>query len=154
MIKKSAYISVFILFITMVVSCEKDFKDIATLVVGNTKFDTKDTIIDVVITNKQITSVKADGLTIGGTLDQYLLGVYNNSNYEKIEASIVSQLALDTDLNTLDVGEKEIYGNDTTVVTTIDTVFLITLSSNVKNRNNFNIHLRFNYWRSNKSLYS
>ncbi len=124
MIKKSAYISVFILFITMVVSCEKDFKDIATLVVGNTKFDTKDTIIDVVITNKQITSVKADGLTIGGTLDQYLLGVYNNSNYEKIEASIVSQLALDTDLNTLDVGEKEIYGNDTIVVTTIDTVFL------------------------------
>lgn len=113
----------FILFITMVVSCEKDFKDIATSVVSNTKFETKDTIIDIVITNKQITSVRADGLTIGGTLHQYLLGVYNNPNYEKIEASIVSQLALDTGISFKDVGER-VYGNDTTIVTTIDTVFL------------------------------
>jgi hypothetical protein len=123
MIKKSAYISVFIVFIAIVVSCEKDFKDIATSVVSNTKFDTKDTIIDIVITNKQITSVRADGLTIGGSLGQYLLGVYNNTNYEKIDASIVSQLVLDPSLKTKDKGER-VYGNDTTVVTTIDTVFL------------------------------
>jgi len=123
MIKKSAYISVFILFITMVVSCEKDFQDIATSVVSNTKFETKDTIIDIVITNKQVTSVRADGLTIGGTLDQYLLGVYNNPNYEKIQASIVSQLGLDTGITFKDNAER-VYGNDTTVVTTIDTVFL------------------------------
>ncbi|WKD85405.1 hypothetical protein KCTC32516_00745 [Polaribacter huanghezhanensis] len=123
MIKKSAYISVFILLITMVVSCEKDFTDIATSVVSNTKFETKDTIIDVVVTNKQITSVRADGLTIGGSLGQYLLGVYNNTNYEKVEASTVSQLVLDQTLKTKDKGER-IYGNDTTVVTTIDTVFL------------------------------
>lgn len=123
MIKKSAYISVFILFITIVVSCEKDFQDIATSVVSNTKFETKDTILDIVITNKQITSVRADGLTIGGTLGQYLLGVYNNPNYEKVEASIVSQLALDTGISFKDVGER-VYGNDTTIVTTIDTVFL------------------------------
>jgi len=108
----------------MVVSCEKDFQDIATSVVSNTKFDTKDTIIDIVITNKQITSVRADGLTIGGTLDQYLLGVYNNPNYEKIQASIVSQLALDTGINSLQDGEKLTYGTDTTFVITIDTVFL------------------------------
>ncbi len=123
MIKKSAYISVFILFITMVVSCEKDFQDIATSVVSNTKFETKDTIIDIVITNKQITSVRADGLTIGGSLSQYLLGVYNNPNYEKIEASIVSQLALDEGIKFKNNAER-VYGNDTTVVTTIDTVFL------------------------------
>ncbi len=72
------------------------------------------------VTNKAITSVRADGLSIGGTLGQYLLGVYNNPNYEKIEASVVSQLALDTDVNVAD----KIYGADTTVVTTIDTVFL------------------------------
>lgn len=107
----------------MVVSCEKDFQDIATSVVSNTKFETKDTIIDVVITNKQITSVRADGLTIGGTLHQYLLGVYNNPNYEKIEASFVSQLALDAGMSFKDSGER-VYGNDTTIVTTIDTVFL------------------------------
>ncbi|MDG1039259.1 MAG: DUF4270 family protein [Polaribacter sp.] len=122
MIKKSAYIGVFILFITLVVSCEKDFQDIATSVVSNSKFETKDTIIDIEITNQQITSVRADGLTIGGTLGQYLLGVYNNPNYEKIEASMVSQLALD--INNIKDAAERIYGADTTVVTTIDTVFL------------------------------
>jgi hypothetical protein len=122
MIKKSAYISVFILFITMVISCEKDFQDIATSVVSNTKFDTKDTIIDVEITNQQITSVRADGLTIGGVLGQYLLGVYNNPNYEKIEASMVSQIALD--ISNIKEAAERVYGADTTIVTTIDTVFL------------------------------
>ncbi len=120
MTKKSVYFGVFILFIIGIISCEKDFNDIASNVVKNTKFDTKDTIIEVVITNKAITSVRADGLTVGGTLGQYLLGVYNNPNYEKIEASVVSQLALD---NTVRVADKT-YGADTTVVTTIDTVFL------------------------------
>ena len=108
MIKKSAYIGVFILFITLVVSCEKDFQDIATSVVSNSKFETKDTIIDIEITNQQITSVRADGLTIGGTLGQYLLGVYNNPNYEKIEASMVSQLALD--INNITDAAERIYG--------------------------------------------
>ncbi len=119
MTKKSVYFGVFILFVIGIVSCEKDFNDIASNVVKNTKFDTKDTIIEVVVTNKAITSVRADGLTVGGTLGQYLLGVYNNSNYEKIEASVVSQLALD---NTVRVADKT-YGTDTTVVITIDTVF-------------------------------
>ena len=123
MIKKCAYIGVFILFITAVISCEKDFQDIASSVVSNTKFDTKDTILEVVVTNKAVTSVRADGLTVGGTLGQYLLGVYNNPNYEKIEASMVSQLALDNAIHTKDSKER-VYGADTTVVTTIDTVFL------------------------------
>ena len=120
MTKKSVYIGVFILFITAIVSCEKDFQDIATNVVSNTKFETKDTIIEVLITNKQITNVRADGLTISGSLGQYLLGVYNNPNYEKIEASMISQLALDTGANS----EERAYGADTTIVATIDTVFL------------------------------
>jgi hypothetical protein len=120
MIKKGAYFSLFILLISAVISCEKDFQDIASSVVSNTKFETKDTIIEIDVTNKQITSVRADGLSIGGTLGQYLLGVYNNSNYEKIEASTVSQLALDANAKTL----KKTYGADTTVVSTIDTVIL------------------------------
>lgn len=120
MIKKSAYLGVVILFITAIISCEKDFTDIASNVVTNSKFDTKDTIIEVIVTNKAITNVRADGLAIGGTLGQYLLGVYNNPNYEKVEASIVSQLAIDASINVAD----KTYGTDTTVVTTIDTVFL------------------------------
>ncbi len=123
MTKKSVYFGVFILFIIGVISCEKDFNDIASNVVKNTKFDTKDTIIEVVVTNKSITSVRADGLAIGGTLGQYLLGVYNNPNYEKIEASVVSQIVLDAEIKNTVEGERT-YGADTTVVTTIDTVFL------------------------------
>jgi hypothetical protein len=123
MIKKSIYFSVFIVFIVTIISCEKDFKDIASNVVSNTEFDTKDTIIEVTITNKQITSVRADGLAIGGVLGQYLLGVYNNPNYEKIEASVVSQLVYDSNVRVLDSKER-VYGVDTTVVTTIDTVYL------------------------------
>ncbi len=123
MIKKSAYLSVIILFVITVISCEKDFTDIASNVIKNTKFDTKDTIMEVVVTNKAITSVRADGLTIGGALGQYLLGVYNNPNYEKIEASMISQIILDTEIKTKDKAER-IYGADTTIVTTIDTVFL------------------------------
>lgn len=123
MTKKFVYISVFVLLVSAIISCEKDFKDIATSVVSNTKFDTKDTIIEIEITNKQITNIRADGLSIGGSLGQYLLGVYNNTNYEKIEASVISQLALDTNLSTKDDKERT-YGVDTTVVTTIDTVFL------------------------------
>lgn len=124
MTKKSVYFGVFILFIIGIISCEKDFNDIASNVVKNTKFGTKDTIIEVVVTNKAITSVRADGLTIGGTLGQYLLGVYNNSNYEKIEASVVSQLALDNSIYALEEDEKKTYGTDTTFVISIDTVFL------------------------------
>jgi hypothetical protein len=123
MTKKSVYFGVFILFIVGIISCEKDFNDIASSVVKNTKFDTKDTVMDVVVTNKAITSVRGDGLKIGGTLGQYLLGVYNNSNYEKIEASIVSQVVIYSEIQNKVDGERE-YGADTTIVTTIDTVFL------------------------------
>jgi hypothetical protein len=120
MIKKGAYLGLFVLFISIVISCEKDFQDVASNVVSNTKFETKDTIIEIEVTNKQITNVRGDGLSIGGTLGQYLLGVYNNPNYEKIEASTISQLALDVNAKL----QPETYGADTTVVTTIDTVFL------------------------------
>lgn len=120
MAKKGLYISVFIIFLLGVISCEKDFTDIGSSVIKNTKFTTKDTILEVVITNKTVASVRADGLSIGGALGQYLLGVYNNPNYEKIEASIVSQLTLDLNAKKKD----RVYGVDTTVVTTIDTVFL------------------------------
>ena len=114
----------FTIFAVAVISCEKDFNDVQSTVVSNSKFETKDTIIEVVLTNKAIASVRADGLTIGGSLSQYLLGVYNNANYEKIEASIVSQLMLDADVNATPGDAERIYGADTTVVTTIDTVFL------------------------------
>lgn len=110
----------FILLVAGVISCEKDFTDIASSVINNNEFTTKDTVLDVFISEKPVTSVRADGIELGGALGQYLLGVYNNPNYEKIEASIISQLLINPTAKLVD---KE-YGADTTVVTMIDTVYL------------------------------
>uniref|UniRef100_UPI0040472304 DUF4270 family protein n=1 Tax=Polaribacter sp. TaxID=1920175 RepID=UPI0040472304 len=118
--KKSVYFGIVIFCLIGVISCEKDFQDVNSSVISNTKYETKDTTLEVVITNKAIQSVRADGLDIGGTLGQYLLGIYTNSNYEKIEASIVSQLTITAGNAVVD----RTYDADTTVVTTIDTVFL------------------------------
>jgi hypothetical protein len=103
-----------------IVSCEEDFTDIGTSIVNNGEFSTNDTIFEIEVTGKNIENVQADGFQIGGILGQYLLGVYNNSNYKKIEASIISQLAIPSDLTLVD----NTFGSDTTVVTTIDTVLL------------------------------
>ena len=119
--KKSLYLGGFILFLVGIISCEKDFQDIGSSVITNTKFSTNDTLLEIEITNKAITNVRADGLAIGG-LGQYLLGVYNNPTYEKIEASIVSQVLIAEGLKVID--SLDSYGVDTTVVTTIDTVYL------------------------------
>lgn len=118
--KSFVYIGLFTFFLSAIISCEKDFTDISTTIISNTDFSTGDTILEIEMTSKDIESVQADGLALGGVLGQYLLGVYNNTNYKKIEASIISQLSLPTDLTIVD---RE-YGSDTTVVTTIDTVFL------------------------------
>jgi hypothetical protein len=102
-IKRSIYLGVLAVIFSGIISCEKDFTDIGSSVINNSQFDTKDTILEVDITSLPITSVRADGLSFPSrSLGQYLLGVYNNPNYQKIEASIVSQLVLprDLDINT------------------------------------------------------
>ncbi|GGG92714.1 hypothetical protein GCM10011416_07100 [Polaribacter pacificus] len=119
--KKGIYFGIVIFSLIGVISCEKDFQDVNSSVINNTKYTTKDTVLEVVITNKAIQSVRADGLEIGGALGQYLLGIYADSRYEKLEASIVSQLQIISDEEIL---VDKTYGADTTVVTTIDTVFL------------------------------
>ena len=73
-----------------IISCEEDFTDIGTSIVNNGEFTTNDTIFEIEISAKNIEKVRTDGLSIGGALGQYLLGVHNNNNYKKIEASIIS----------------------------------------------------------------
>ena len=119
-IKKSIGFLSLIFFVVFVFSCEEDFTDIRTNIVGNNDFTTNDTLFDVAVTTKEIVNVRADGLALGGILGQYLLGVYKNENYEKIEASIVTQLDIPFDLQF----DNQEYGADTTVVTTIDTAFI------------------------------
>lgn len=120
-LEKSTYVVALILVFTVVISCEKDFTDIGASIVSNTKFDTDTlTVKEITIENSPVTSVTSDNLTLEP--GQYLLGVHASDAYEKIEASIVSQLALSTGLQVID--DANVYVSDTTVVTTIDTVFI------------------------------
>jgi len=125
MIKKSAQLGAFLFFLIAITSCEKDFKDIGLGVINNSKFNVKDTILEVLVTNKSIDVVRADGLALGGSpyhgsLGQYLLGVYENTNYENITASIVSQIGVKTNLKVVD----DSYVSDTIAITTIDAIYL------------------------------
>ncbi|MFY9243841.1 MAG: DUF4270 domain-containing protein [Polaribacter sp.] len=117
-IRKSVYIGTILSLFTAVISCEEDFRDIGSNVISNTKFDTNSVLLDVNAENSPLERVQSDN--ISQVLSQYLLGVYNPSEYEKLEASIVSQIEITTGLKVID----KTYGTDTTVVSKIDTVFL------------------------------
>tara|TARA_B100000767_G_scaffold274670_1_gene308440 strand:- start:1606 stop:3189 length:1584 start_codon:yes stop_codon:yes gene_type:complete len=119
-IKATLYVVVTAFFLGSVISCEEDFRDISTGIIRNGEFTTKDTIFQIEVLGKNIENVQSDGFVIGGVLGQYLLGVYNNDKFKKIEASIIAQLGIPQDLTIVD----EEYGSDTIVVTSIDTVLL------------------------------
>ena len=118
--KKLLYSIFVVAILFQIISCEEDFTDVRTNIVGNNNFTTNDTAFAVTISTQDIVNVRADGLALGGVLGQYLLGVYNNQNYEKIEASIITQLDIPFNLQL----DDEQFGADTTVVTTIDTAFI------------------------------
>lgn len=109
----------------VVISCEKDFTDFGTSIISNTKFNTKDTILEVLVSNVPIENVRADALELGfqpfsGFQGQYLLGVLINDDYEDVEASIISQVIINTQaqLNTYENPENLLFA------TQIDTAFL------------------------------
>ena len=119
-LKKSKYIVAIILAFAGVVSCEKDFTDIGSSIISNTAFTTSSLLVDVVLENSPITKVPSGNISLEP--GNYLLGVHASTEYEKIEASIISQLSINSSLQVVDDENK--YVSDTTVVTTVDTVFI------------------------------
>ena len=108
-----------------VISCEKDFTDINSGVVSNTKFTVNDTILEVLVSNATVDNVRADGLSLAATpyfglQGQYLLGTYINDEYESIEASIVSQININTALQLVTYENPD----NLAFETSIDTAFL------------------------------
>ncbi len=91
MIRKIGALGISLLCLGAIISCEKDFNDIGTNVVSNTKFETGEILLDVEITPIDLESVQADNIAIGA-LGEYWLGVYKSNHYKTIESSIVSQL--------------------------------------------------------------
>ncbi len=119
-ILKVSYVAILVGFVSIIFSCENEFTDIGSNVISNTKFDTDAIVIDIVAENSPLEKVQSDN--ISRQLGQYLLGVYSNSNYEKLEASIISQISITNDLkvykDTLTIKSNQ------TLITTIDTVFI------------------------------
>lgn len=106
-----------------IMSCEKDFTDIGTSIVSNTKFSTTFIPVAISLENSAVEKVPSDNLT--SEPGQYLLGVFASSDYEKIEASIVSQVAISTALTVAHADTITKYETGTThIVTTIDTAFI------------------------------
>ena len=129
-IKKSVYVSVFLVVFLGIISCEKDFTDIGTTIITNSVFSTDKILVDIELENKEVERVRTDNITLEP--GQYLLGVYNSVDYEKLEASILSQVGIPA---TLKYTDEEFDTADTTVISTIDTVFLklpyqVTLTEN------------------------
>ncbi len=101
MIRKIGVLGISLLCFAAIVSCEKDFNDIGSNVVNNTKFETGEISLDIEITPINVENVRVDN--IAQSIGEYWLGVYNNDNYKAIEASFVSQLVLFTNPKTEDV---------------------------------------------------
>ena len=122
-IKKSIYVSVLLSLFSTIISCEEDFKDIGSSVISNTKFDTSIDTVEITVKNSLVESVLSDNISFDP--GQYLLGVHASTAYEKIEASIISQIAISTGLTLIDSDTLAKYETSTTsIVTTIDTVFI------------------------------
>ena len=100
--RKSTYFGVLFLVLSGLISCEEDFTDVGSGVVSNTKFSTGEVVLEVEITQNNITSVRADNIVLG-LLGEYWLGVYNKPYAKKIEAGFVSQLSLPSGLKTSEV---------------------------------------------------
>ncbi len=111
MTKKIVYLSVAVISLLFVISCEKDFREIGGNVISNTNFDTKQITLEVIVKDSMVDAVRADNVAIG-SLGEYLLGVYNNPDYERIEASIISQLGVSLNPMTAQNTTKAESGDD------------------------------------------
>ena len=83
-LRKVITLGVAIFSILFIISCEEDFANIGSNVISNTKFDTNSIEIEVSLENSPLEKLQSDN--ISRQLNQYLLGVYNSSDYEKLEA--------------------------------------------------------------------
>ncbi len=86
--KALKFTTVFLLFLASFIACDKDFSVIESEVLGidNANFTVKDTSISVVAYNKKLEALQINNLPSN------LLGVFNDPDYGKTTASIVTQL--------------------------------------------------------------
>lgn len=86
-------ISVLFLLVSSVVSCEKELENIGTNLVDENKFNSNKEAVNVVSYSQNIERNRANAL------GQYLLGIYNDADFGKINGSVVAQLGLPSELS-------------------------------------------------------
>lgn len=86
-VKTLKQIALFSVLFLSILSCETDIENLGTNIVENGIFDTQKYDSELKAYNQNILKNRAKGL------GQYLLGVYSNEEFGKLEASIVTQLS-------------------------------------------------------------
>jgi hypothetical protein len=114
MFKKSIELR-FVLLLTvsfgLLWSCEEDFQDVGIGIVDNNTFATQKYTAEVSASTVSVDRLNASGLDLeAGKLNRYLLGVYSNDNFEKLEGNVISQVFLPASLvtNTFNYGADTI----------------------------------------------
>lgn len=95
------YASLSAMVFLVLISCEKPIDSVGVDLINNNNFNSSSITTEVVATNKNI-----DKVPIESNSGQFLLGVYNDTEFGKLKASIISQLSLPT------TGESYTYGTN------------------------------------------
>lgn len=82
------YLGIFCLVCFALLACEKDMEGIGVELIDNDTFSTDKLAVDIRSENENIERIPASGIP------QYLLGVYGDSEFGTIEASVATQLLL------------------------------------------------------------
>ena len=109
-----------IVFFT-IISCEKEIESIGVNLVDNKNFNTDNFLSEVITTNENVDRVISNGVP------QYLLGVYSDTEFGKLKASIVSQLVIPV------TGENYTYGTNAA----IDSVIVYIPYQSTRNLENY-----------------
>jgi hypothetical protein len=98
------YISLSTFIFLAIISCEKPIDNIGVNLVNNNNFNSNSITTEVVTTNENIEKVPTKS-----SAQQFLLGVYNDSEFGKLKASIITQLIPP------ETGEAYTYGANTKI---------------------------------------
>lgn len=120
-VKVLKYLGLFSIVFFTIISCEKEIESIGVNLVDNNNFNTGNLISEVIATNENVDRVISSGVP------QYLLGVYSDTEFGKLKASIVSQLSLPA------IGEDYNYGTNAA----IDSVIVYIPYQSTRNLENY-----------------
>jgi len=82
-----------LVFLFGIISCEKDFEDIAVDLIDNKAFSVGDTLLEIISYNKNIMSSRVDNNEVG-KVPLSLLGVYQDNDFGYMKSALISQLSL------------------------------------------------------------